>query len=88
MASLQNANMPMLLKQPTPFTMFAAQIIRKSQPVWLPVTLFFLILTIGSGPNSKYWWLQIEAKSYGAINVGALGICDSKGSVALGWSEI
>jgi hypothetical protein len=55
-----------------------AVIIRKTQPIYLPLALLFLVFTVTSGPDSKFWWVKLETKQFGGINVGALGICDLK----------
>lgn len=52
--------------------------IRKTQPIYLPIALLFLVFTVTSGPDSKFWWIKLETKQFGQINVGALGICDAK----------
>jgi hypothetical protein len=61
-----------------------AVIIRKTQPIYLPLALLFLVFTVTSGPDSKFWWVKLETKQFGVINVGALGICDLKAWVSGG----
>ena len=52
--------------------------IRKTQPIYLPIALLFLVFTVTSGPNSEFWWIKLQTKQFGEIKVGALGICDAR----------
>jgi hypothetical protein len=52
--------------------------IRKTQPIYFPVALLFLIFTVTSGPSSKFWWIELDTKQFGKLRLGALGICDLK----------